>query len=105
MIRTGDLIACVSNIKNYFYVLTKLKIKIFILIIFSSHFREKISKQSIVSNLDTLFTMMALNVVWQMAACQRFNYHEDGMKHLLNQQQSINQVLWSIAFRKHISIA
>ena len=48
--------------------------------------------------------MMALNVVWQMAACQRFNYHEDGMKLLLNQQQSINQVLMSIQFRQEIFI-
>ena len=62
------------------------------------------SKNHIVNNLDEMFTMMALNVVWQMAACQRFNYHEDGMKLLLNQQQSINQVLMSIQFRKEIFI-
>ena len=40
--------------------------------------------------------MMALNVVWQMAAGERFNFDENGMVNLLNIQQSINETLWSL---------
>ena len=56
-------------------------------------FREKTANNCIVSNLDEIFTMMALNVVWQMAASQRFNYHEDGMKKLLHNQQGTIYIL------------
>lgn len=42
--------------------------------------------------------MMALNVVWQIAAGERFNFDEEGMKLLLHQQQSINEIFWSITF-------
>ena len=55
--------------------------------------REKTASNCIVSNLDEIFTMMALNVVWQMAASQRFNYHEDGMKKLLHNQQGTTHIL------------
>ena len=34
--------------------------------------------------------MMALNVVWQMAAGERFDFNENGMVQLLNFMQSIN---------------
>ena len=37
--------------------------------------------------------MMALNVVWQMVASKRFNYHEEGMKQLLHNQQGTIHIL------------
>lgn len=42
--------------------------------------------------------MMALNVVWQMAAGQRFNYEQEGMQKLLQYQQCVNETFWSIQF-------
>ena len=56
-------------------------------------FREKTADNCIVNNLDEIFTMMALNVVWQMVASKRFNYHEDGMKKLLHNQQGTIDIL------------
>ena len=56
------------------------------------------SKNLIINNLDEMFTMMALNVVWQMTASHRFNYHENGMKSLLHNQQNINEVFLTIMF-------
>jgi cytochrome P450 family 2 subfamily J len=58
--------------------------------------RMKTSENSIVNNLDEVFTMMALNVVWQMAAGERFNYDQDEMVKLLQFMQFINEVFWSI---------
>ena len=54
--------------------------------------------KSIVNNFNELFTMMSLNVVWQMAAGERFNYDEGGMTKLLQFMQSINEILWELTF-------
>ena len=59
----------------------------------NTFFREKTANNCIVNNLDEIFTMMALNVVWQMVASKRFNYHEDGMKKLLHNQQGTIHIL------------
>ena len=64
--------------------------------IFLNNFRKLLTKSPIVDNLHEIFTMMALNVVWQMAAGERFNFDENGMVNLLNIQQSINETLWSL---------
>ena len=42
--------------------------------------------------------MMSLNVVWQMAAGERFNINEPGMTKLLQCLQNINDLLWEISF-------
>ena len=56
------------------------------------------STDSVVNNFNELFTMMSLNVVWQMAAGERFNYDEPGMTKLLQFMQSINEILWELTF-------
>lgn len=60
--------------------------------------KAKVRENPVVSSLDEIFTMMALNIVWQMAAGERFNFDQEGMVNLLNFQQDINETFWSIMF-------
>ena len=47
--------------------------------------------------------MMALNIVWQIAAGERFNFDENGMVQLLHFMQAINETFWSIAFKSPLN--
>nr|AKH03517.1 cytochrome P450 3082A1 [Paracyclopina nana] len=62
------------------------------------YLRQRIKENPVVTNLDQIFTMMALNIVWQMAAGERFNFDEEGMVQLLTFEQDINETFWSIIF-------
>lgn len=56
------------------------------------------NNQALVNDFNDIFTMMSLNVVWQMAAGERFNINEPGMTKLLQCLQNINDLLWEISF-------
>ena len=47
------------------------------------YLKQSLKHSPTVNNLNELFTKMSLNVVWQMAAGERFNYDETGMTKLL----------------------